>query len=68
MDDEGIYRIALSALQDKPAVPDGWKLVPITANMDTVNAGYRAIQVGCEPEGIFADMISASSTPGGELD
>lgn len=45
-----------------------WKLVPVTASMDMVNAGYRAIQAGCEPEGIFADMISAAPTPGGELD
>lgn len=42
MGDEGIYRIALSALQDKPAVPDGWKLVPIEPTEDMIIKGFES--------------------------
>jgi len=63
-----IYKIALSALQDKPAVPDGWKLVPIEPTQAMLAAfndsdyGRRSLRER------YIGMLAAALTPGGELD
>jgi len=49
--DEAIFKIALAAIDGKyPAIPDGWKLVPIEPTEDMVIDGFES-----EPDEHFSD-------------
>jgi len=61
-----LANIALASLQDKPAVPDGWKLVPIEATPDMLNASWA--HHGIYHPSAYRTMVAVAPTPGGELD
>ena len=54
-----------TALQDEPAVPDGWKLVPIEATPDMLNASWD--HHGIYHPSAYRTMVAVAPTPGGEL-
>lgn len=57
-------KIALAGLQGKPVVPEGWKLVPIEATPDMLNASWA--HHGIYHPSAYRTMLAASPDPGGD--
>ncbi|MFV8771057.1 hypothetical protein ACNSPB_27900 [Yersinia enterocolitica] len=45
---------------NSPEIPEGWKLAPIKPTAGMVECGNVAVICGCDPEGIYADMLAAA--------
>lgn len=46
-----------------PAVPDGWKLLPVEPTEEIKSAIIDGIRYDIYPEGIYADVLAAAPSP-----
>ncbi|UYW75575.1 hypothetical protein OFY05_11440 [Pseudocitrobacter faecalis] len=54
------YRELLAFRRNSPAIPDGWKLVPVEPTLEMIKSGANAASTGMLIPGMYRAMLAAA--------